>query len=410
MSKVGAILVMTVFLLSILSSITSVNAQPLKQWDEAAKQKYSNAKSEYQILKGFYGDVRQDWITARNKYRGYKTVENAENALEKGKDFLLKADKAMVGYLEMVRAYVEGEPSLSDTERENIIRELDSYISWLEEKQPEIEGATTKKELVAIAGTVRNKWLEIRPATKRIVGQVMNAKVLWVINNAETASVKVEDAIEQLKEQGEDTTDLEAWLDDFNTKIDLAKEKHQAAKEKYAEISDVRDADKLFREGNAFVKEANQYLRSAYKDLKKIVKELRKYKTGEVTVGGTGRLIAEGDGNAAISVNGTVDVSGENGVLIVTDNYGDIIITVGGFGNKTELGENKWQYSGTGSAYITGSDIIVEFEGQNIDLTAEGTGSATLAGTGTYEACGKKCLEGSWTAKGAPIVISAEVG
>jgi hypothetical protein len=410
MSKVRAILVMAVFLLSILSSITSVNAQPLKQWDEAAKQKYSNAKSEYQILKGFYGDVRQDWITARNKYRGYKTVENAENALEKGKDFLLKADKAMVGYLEMVRAYVEGEPSLSDTERENIIRELDSYISWLEEKQPEIEGATTKKELVAIAGTVRNKWLEIRPATKRIVGQVMNAKVLWVINNAETASVKVEDAIEQLKEQGGDTTDLEAWLDDFNTKIDLAKGKHQAAKEKYAEISDVRDADKLFREGNAFVKEANQYLRSAYKDLKKIVKELRKYKTGEVTVGGTGRLIAEGDGNATISVNGTVDVSGEEGVLIVTDNHGDMIITVGGFGNKTELGENKWQYSGAGSAYITGSDIIVEFEGQNIDLTAEGTGSATLAGTGTYEACGKECLEGSWTAKGAPIVISAEVG
>ena len=410
MSKVGAILVMAVFLLSILSLITSVNAQPLKQWDEAAKQKYSNAKSEYQILRGFYGDVRQDWITARNKYRVYKTVENAENALEKGKDFLLKADKAMVGYLEMVRAYVEGEPSLSDTERENIIRELDSYISWLEEKQPEIEGATTKKELVAIAGTVRNKWLEIRPATKRIVGQVMNAKVLWVINNAETASVKVEDAIEQLKEQGKDTTDLEAWLDDFNTKIDLAKEKHQAAKEKYAEISDVRDADKLFREGNAFVKEANQYLRSAYKDLKKIVKDLRKYKTGEVTVGGTGRLIAEGDGNATISVNGTVDVSGEDGVLIVTDNHGDIIITVGGFGNKTELGENKWQFSGTGSAYITGRDIIVEFEGQNIDLTAEGTGSATLAGTGTYEACGKECLEGSWTAKGAPIVISAEVG
>ncbi len=289
-SKVGAILVMAVFLLGMASA---VSAQHLKPWDEAAKEKYNTAKTEYKKLKSFYEDARQDWITARNKYVAYKTAENLENALEKGKDFLLKADKVLVGYLEMVSTYVEGEPGLSDREREEIISELDSYIRWLEEKQPEIENATTKKELTDIAITVRNKWQEIRPATKRIVGQVMNAKVLWVINNAETASVKVGDEIEQLKEQGKDTTDLEAWLDDFNTKIDLAKEKHQAAKEKYAAIRNVRDADKLFREGNTFVDEANQYLRSAYEDLREIVKELRKYKTGEVTVGGTGRLTAE---------------------------------------------------------------------------------------------------------------------
>jgi len=404
MSKVGAILVLAVFLLGMASA---VSAQPLKQWDEVAKEKYNNAKTEYLKLKSFYEDARQDWITARDKYIAYKNAENLENALEKGKDFLLKADKVLAGYLEMVSTYVEGEPSLSDTEREKIISELDSYIRWLEEKQPEIESATTKKELVDIAKTVRNKWQEIRPATKRIVGQVMNAKVLWVINNAETASVKVEDAIEQLKEQGKDTTGLEACLDDFNTKIDLAKEKHQAAKEKYAEIRNVRDADKLFREGNAFVEEASQYLRSAYEDLREIVKELKKYKTGEVTVSGTGRLTAEGDGNATISGNGSIDVTGEEGVLTVTDNFGDMNITVRGFGNKTELEPNKWQYTGTGSAYIIGSDMIVEFEGQNIDLTVEGTGSATLAGTGTYEIGGKK---GSWTVEGIDIVISAEVG
>ncbi len=269
--KVGAVLVMAVFLLSMASTVT---AQSLGQWDETAKQKYNTAKSEYLQVAGFYEDARHDWITARDRYRAYKTADNGEDALEKGKEFLLNADKALVAHLEMVSAYVEGEPCLNDTERENIISELNTYIKWLEEKQPEIENATTKQELTDIAGTVRNKWWEIRPATKRIVGHVMNTKVLWVITNAESAADKTADAIEQLKGQGKDTTDLEAWLNDFNTKIDIAKEKHQAAKEKYAAIRNVRDADRLFREGNAYVKEANQYLRGAYKDLRDIVNEL----------------------------------------------------------------------------------------------------------------------------------------
>jgi len=383
-------------------------AQPLKEWNEAAIQKYNNAKAEYLKIKGFYEDAREDWLTARNKYMQYKNSENLENALEKGKDYLLKADQTLVKYLEMISAYVEGEPSLSDTERENILNELDSYITWLEQKQPEIEDATTKKELVEIAETVRNKWMEIRPTTKRIVGQIMNAKVLWLINKAETASDKVDNTIEKLKEQGKDTTALEAWLEDFNTKIDLAKQKHQAAKEKYAEIKDVKDADELLRQGDEFVREANQYLKSAYKDLKEIVKELRKYRSGEVTVSGTGRLTAEGDGKAYLSGNATIEISG-SGVLTVTDNYGDMEISVSGFGNKTEIEPNKWQYTGVGSAHIVGSDITVELEGQNIDLTAEGTGTATLTGTGTYEVCGKKCIQSEWSATGVSIEISASV-
>jgi len=407
MSKiVGVVIVMTVFLLIVVSV---ANAQPLKRWNQAAIQKYDTAKSEYLKIDDFYKNARQDWLTARNRYIQYKNAENLENALEKGGDFLLRADKTLVRRLEMISAYAEGEPSISEEEKQNILSELDSYITWLEQKQPEIEGATTKEELVNIAKTIRNKWLEIRPATKRIVGQIMNAKVFWAINKVEIASDRVDSAIQKLQEQGKDTTALEAWLSDFNAKIDLAKRKYQAAKEKYAEIKNVGDADRLFREGNAFVKEANQYLRDAYKNLKKIVKELRRYRTGEVTVSGTGRLTAEGDGKAYIAGNGTIDMSG-SGILAVTDNYGDVAITVSGFGNKTEIEPNKWKYTGTGSAYVEGSDVIVELDGEDIYLTAKGTGTAMLTGTGTYETCGRRCLGGSWTMEGINIAVSAEVG
>jgi len=213
-------------------------------------------------------------------YRTYITTDTAETALEEGKEYLLNADKALVAHLEMVSAYVEGEPGLNETEKETIINELEFYIYWLTEKQPGIENATTRQELTDIAKAVRHKWQEIRPATKRVVGQIMNAQVLWVITNTESAADKTEDAMERLNEQGKDTTDLETWLNDFNTKLDLAKERHQAGKEKYVAIRNVRDADRLFRGGNSCMNETNQYLRSAYEDLRKIERELRIYNTG----------------------------------------------------------------------------------------------------------------------------------
>tara|TARA_Y100000310_G_scaffold315164_1_gene365416 strand:+ start:124 stop:960 length:837 start_codon:yes stop_codon:yes gene_type:complete len=271
-SKICAVLVMAIFLFSIVP-VTS--AKTLAEWDKTAVSKYNAAKVEYLKTKNFYTSARTDWVTAKDKYKRYRNSDDLPGALEKGKNFLLKADKTLIGYLKMIDSYVAGEPSLSDSEKTRIHNELISDISWLEEKQSEISDATTKEELKEIAKVIKNRWQEIKPAAKRIVGEVMNSKLLSLINNAETASEKIESKVDGLKAKGKDTADLEAWLVDFNEKIKLAKENHQKAKDKYAEIENIQDADRLFKEGNAFVKEANQYLRNSYKDLKKIVKEIK---------------------------------------------------------------------------------------------------------------------------------------
>jgi hypothetical protein len=57
---------------------------------------------------------------------------------------------------------VEGEPSLNGTESENIVSELDAYIRWLEEKQPEIENATTKKNWWILLDSERSTYRHIR--------------------------------------------------------------------------------------------------------------------------------------------------------------------------------------------------------------------------------------------------------
>jgi hypothetical protein len=394
--KIG--LVLALFLISTISEAA------LEDWDAKAREKYENARAEYLKITKTYESARQDWLKAKKEYKMYK--HNLTNVLGKAIKHLTEADKRLVGYIKMICAYIEAKPGIQSTGKQALLKELSSFIEWLENKQVEIKQANTKSKLLDLARVVRDKWREIKQVTKRIAGEMMNFRIGWLIAQAEKAIIKIEKLLQRLEEEGKDVGALRVWLENLKAKIEQAKQKYGAAKQKYSQAKDLKDADELIREAKAFVLEAKRYLRTAYRNLREIVKELKKYRTGEVTLRGTGIVVAEGDGSAYISGNGTVNLSG-NGTLVITDVYGDLSIEVSGFGNKTELQQNKWQYTGTGSADIAGSDIVVELEGRDIYLRAEGTGSITLKGTGSYTVYTRlECNTGNWTLSGAEIALS----
>jgi hypothetical protein len=100
---------------------------------------------------------------------------------------------------------------------------------------------------------------------------------------------------------------------------------------------------------------------------------------------GDGSLTARGDGIAILRGRGTVDLNG-NGTLWIKDAAGDAIIRVTGTGQKKEFSDGWLQYAGFhGTAHIEGSRIGVIVAGVDIELTAEGRGTARLWGHGSYQ-------------------------
>lgn len=248
---------------------------PRKNHEEGLR-KFNNAKSEYLALKEQYNDAKDNFLDARQKYITSKDPNDLENALQEGRTYLLTADDSMISFLNALITYVENEPTLTGSEKNEIINELNSNIVWLEDKKDEINNAETSEQLASIGREFQAKWHDIRlEAINAIGGRIVNAKINWLVNRFEKAADKVEKEIEKLKEQGKDTSELEIWLDDFNQHIELAKEKHKEAQDSYAEIKYGVDADAKFRKGQELTKEASQYLRDAANDLRKIVNKLR---------------------------------------------------------------------------------------------------------------------------------------
>lgn len=263
---------------------TTVFAQTLKERDVAAKAKYQQAKSQYQKEVNFYKSASQDFLNARTKYQQFKTAENKKDLEDKARNFLEKAVNSLMKRLETIKNWVANSRALPESERQTIMAEIDKDIAWLNARLPNIQTASPDK-IKEEAKIVRQYWETHRARVKSITGQILAARINFLIAKAESFSAKVSAKIDELKAAGKDTSQLETWLADFNQKLALTKEKYEAAKAKFQAIkgepgfdpiTELAEANKLFQEGHQFIKEANQYIKQAHAQLVQIVKEMRR--------------------------------------------------------------------------------------------------------------------------------------
>lgn len=347
------------------------------------------ANDQYKIRKANYENTRKDLENSLKQYRDLVGKFKPLDLKERYRGYLIRADYHFAAYLEILEYRLqtaEDKGIMTFNASENIA----GYIKELEQVRSEVKNAETRQDFVNISKELRDIWLEIRLSTKYYLGILWNHKVDLLLEKADNVSVRVSEEIQKLKNESKDTTELEAKLARYNELIGNAKKSHEKAEELYAEhkgfndegkVTDVKQAEQFLRDANTNITETNRYLKEAYKVLREIFYELKKYRVGEVDLWGTGRLEAKGTGKAVLNGNLTVFVSG-NGTLIVSSNAN---VTTSGNGTKVELGNGDIKYQGYGNATITGENIRVEISGNNIELWAEGTGSASLSGTGSYK-------------------------
>jgi len=264
--------VLTIFFV-LASSI--VLAQTLGERDASAKAKYQQASGQYQKEVNFYKSAKKDFLNAKAKYQKFKNAENKKAMEDSARNFLEKAAGSLIKRLEAIKNWVSNNRALPETDRQTIVAEIDADIKWLNERVSKIQTAAPD-QIKEEAKTLQDYWKNHRVKVKRIIGEIQAARINFVIAKAESFSIKVSAKIEELKTAGRDTSQLEVWFADFNQKLALAKEKHEAGKVKFTAISNLAEANQLFREGHQFIVQANQYIRQSHAQLAQIVKEMKK--------------------------------------------------------------------------------------------------------------------------------------
>ena len=257
--KNAQILVMAVVASFLLSAVPFAAAQEVE--DATLAQKYRTAKEDYLKAKDDYLKARQTFVKARTAYKDERGTVKLKLAVEAGKKFLEGGRKHVARYLNALSNKVEASKVLEESEKTAVLAELDGYVKYFEEQQAKIEAAATKDEVQTISKEVKAKWEEVKPATKVIVGKLLNARIQYTINTAKEIAATAQTKIDALKADGKDTTKLEALLAEFNTLVATAQEKHDTAKTAYADVNNLKEADKLLREAHVAIKQGNGKLK-----------------------------------------------------------------------------------------------------------------------------------------------------
>jgi hypothetical protein len=299
-------------------------------------------------------------------------VENEEyfNSLQQDAREIRKERMIEVFDISVARA----EDRISELAEKGIgVDELIAKLNEIKEKRSDFIATANKAietgdrtEYDAMRADIKKEFGELREMFSE---KLLAAKLADALETAKEMVDAISIRLDELEAEGIDVTVERAKLDEVMAILESAESKYndgdyEAAKEKMAWAR------------NTFTK---------------VIRDFKKGK--KVFIHGTGRLEAEGNGFAFIrgSVD-FVDIAGK-GNLVVRDNNGDMTIEVSGFGTKRELGEGEYRYAGEGSARIHGSNVEVSLRGIGIKLAAEGTGSVTLRGNGSYSAGDK---QGSW--------------
>ncbi|MBL7053678.1 hypothetical protein ISS06_00550 [Patescibacteria group bacterium] len=232
--------------------------------------KYKSIKSSYKQEVDAFKNTKKQFLDARGKFKSFKNKENKAVLEDSARDYLKKTILVLIKKTESINDWVSNDKSIEDQEKNNIITELDSDISWLNSMVDNIDEATQEQVKVK-AKEVKDYWKEHRVKMKKITGQIMASRISFLIKKSELISTKISSRIEKLKQAGKDVSAIEAIPNVLNEKINLAKVKATSAKSTFSSISNLSEANNLFLKGRGFVSQAQTYIKEGRNSIKQMI-------------------------------------------------------------------------------------------------------------------------------------------
>lgn len=263
-----------VTLFAFIFSFSYVWAKPsFLEMGTKEREEYRNMVKEYNYVFGKFKTSKEEFLAAKQKYQQMKT-ERVENLVrERAKQFLQNMIEARIRHLEALKKRIELTKKIKDQEKETLLSQITEQINWLNSEKSKVEAAQTKEEITALSQEIKDYLKNNRLVMKKIIGEILAAKVSWVIEKAEEISQKVSQQIESLKTKGYNTQTLESNLSQYNSKIESAKTELSKAENAFSQITNAENVTQ-FQEGMKYLKNAHRYLQEAKQILAKIKAEI----------------------------------------------------------------------------------------------------------------------------------------
>jgi len=256
------------------------------------------AQEKLKIAEKNYVKAKQNYLMAMNSYKEAKglllqekkmlrqctdsdteeCIQLRERAENHSRNMIINSANMIIEHLNKIKEKVESSETMDSERAEEIISEINGYISELENAIAQAESTETKDEIKEAAKTVSKLWIRIRNRERLHAASVVNARVWGIIKKSEHLEKRLDQTVAKMEEQDINVTEINEKIDEFSAKVNESKTKYEQAqdlmdgayleedKEKLKEIVD--EAKQLINESHELLKEAHTLLVEIVRDIK----------------------------------------------------------------------------------------------------------------------------------------------
>ena len=257
---------------------------------QLAQQNFEQARHRYQNAKQRFGQARQRLNDERPRYRECAGDQSEEcqqvrrETKQNAKQYLLGSADRVISMMEQIKERVRSCEQMSEEEAQERIAAIDAKIAEIQASRGTIEGLNNESDPAEIRNAVneiKQSWTGSRQEMKRSAGRLINAKIGGVVVKSQKLQERLENAIANLEEAGEDTTELESLMDEFNAKLESANEHYKAAREQYRKSGSEAEISSAMQEANRQMQQSRNELKEAHSVLSQIMRQIRAAQGGD---------------------------------------------------------------------------------------------------------------------------------
>jgi hypothetical protein len=265
-----------------------ISQDDIKFWQKEfadAKERFRNATNREQDIKNKWLLKKDQWKLKCASVNSTECQELEAQAIENAKEFLNTSITKAIEHLNQIKSKVASSDSLTQEQVNEMNTYIDLRIDELEKIQDDVDKADTREEVKSAAQDLGRSWMKVRWQAVAFIAHITNTRVDVIIHKSEKLEDRLDCALQQMKDAGNDTAAIDSKIDAFSEKVADARDDWKKAKDLYAEIRALaknntngtnNDAVKAkAEEMKTMVQSAHDKLQEAHTLLTEIYREIR---------------------------------------------------------------------------------------------------------------------------------------
>lgn len=257
------------FLILIACLITTFSSSSFAMAD------YQEALQAYQLTTEKYRNNHQEYISAKNSYLKYKSLNAQQEALIKTKFFLQERDNLLISYYQLLKEKVFLIPGIPPYEKNMLINQLDVRMNQFKIHKESVSAIADINDCVLKSQEIDKISKNLLTETQKIYGSILIGKVTFEAEKYAQTQNQIKEIINLMKLNNNQLTKLERWFLEANYKFELVQQKIEEAKNSFSSLNTDYYEGKNFLKSKQLVIEANQYLKEAVSNAKETVEEIK---------------------------------------------------------------------------------------------------------------------------------------